>query len=105
MRKQGLTEVLTNDRHFEQEGPPFDREYLRVKAEVTRLSELLAGTQFRLRTLRQLPEEEEKRQYTELNISRYLGRLEADLRIMERAGQDSDLQGEVNAEGGASPGA
>lgn len=35
-------------------------------------------------------------QYTELGISRFMGRLEADLRVLESVGEDSSLQDEVD---------
>jgi len=63
---------------------------------MNQMADQLAATQLRLRTLRQMSDEERKRQYTELSASRYIGRLESDLRVLESVGQDGDLQADVN---------
>jgi len=95
---KSLEEIENSATQFQSIPASFDREYQRVRTGITRLTDMLAGTQFRLRTLRELSEQEQKHQYTELNISRFLGRLEVDLRIMEKAvripgqgGHDSEI--------------
>jgi hypothetical protein len=92
---KSLEQIENTATQFQALPASFDREYQRVRAETTRAADALAGTQLRLKTLSQVSEAEQKRQYTELSISRFLGRLETDLRIFENAGQDSALQLEV----------
>lgn len=82
---------------FQQLPATFDREYQRVRSEITRLSESLAAVQGRLRALEALSEVEQRRQYTQINASRFAGRLESDLTTLENVGTDSELQQEVNA--------
>ncbi len=92
---KSLEQIENTATQFQALPASFDREYQRVRSETTRAADALAGTQLRLKTLSQVSEAERKRQYTELSISRFLGRLETDLRIFENAGQDSALQLEV----------
>jgi hypothetical protein len=81
---------------FEVVPASFDREYQRVRRELDLVTESLSGTQLRLRELRDLSENQRKRQYTELSASRFVGRLEANLRVLESVGQDSELQNEID---------
>lgn len=94
---QHLAEIEASATQFQTLPASLDREYQRVRAEITRVSEALAAVQFRLRQLRDSSELEQKRQYTELSMSRYVGRIETDLRVLESVGQDSALQDELNA--------
>jgi hypothetical protein len=81
---------------FEVVPASFDREYQRVRRELDVVTESLAGTQFRLRELRDLSDNQRKRQYTELSASRFVGRIEANLRVLESVGQDGELQSDID---------
>ncbi len=63
---------------------------------MAKVSESLAAVQLWLRELREASETEQKKQYTELSMSRYIGRIESELRVLESVGQDSSLQEELN---------
>ncbi len=91
-----LEEIEGTASHFQTVPASLDREYQRVRSEMEGLTEKLTATQFRLRELRELSENASKRQYTELGISRFMGRMEADLRVLESVGEDSSLQDEVD---------
>lgn len=72
--------------------PTFDREYERVRTEIKRSTEILGGLQQQVRSLQEISESERLRQYTELNIARFVGRLEADLEIYDRVGASGELR-------------
>lgn len=98
-----LTELLVTLRQIEGtatqfDGIPasFDREFERVRAEISERSERLRGVRIRIRDLERRSEEARQRQYSLLMASRFLGRLESDLGMLESVGQDSELQGEVD---------
>jgi hypothetical protein len=73
----------------------FDREFERVRAEVSELTERLRGIRIRQAALEKQSAEARQRQYSLLMASRFLGRLEADLKTLDSVGQDSDLTSEV----------
>ncbi len=91
-----LEEIEATASQFQTVPASLDREYQRVRSEMEEVAEKLTATQFRLRELRELSENASKRQYTELGISRFMGRMESDLRVLESVGQDSGLQEEVD---------
>jgi Protein of unknown function (DUF3732) len=93
---RSLEEIENSATQFQTAPASFDREYQRVRSGMNQMADQLAATQLRLRTLRQMSDEERKRQYTELSASRYIGRLESELRVLESVGQDGDLQADVN---------
>jgi hypothetical protein len=92
-----LEEIESTATHFQTVPASLDREYQRVRSEMETIADALSATQLRLRELRNVSESEQKRQYTEISMSRYIGRIEADLRVLESVGQDSDLQAELDA--------
>ena len=75
----------------------FDREFERVRLDMNELTERLRGVNIRRTALEQASEQARRRQYSLLMASRFLGRLEADLKTLESLGQDGDLEGEVRA--------
>jgi hypothetical protein len=76
--------------------PSFDREMERVRTSVSQYAERLGGVRIRRAALESQSENARKRQYTILAASRFLGRLESDLKTLDRVGQDGDLQLEVD---------
>jgi len=75
--------------------PSFDRELERVRTLVSQYAERLAGIRIRQSALESQSQDARKRQYTMLAASRFLGRLESDLKTLERVGQEGDLRAEV----------
>lgn len=72
--------------------PTFDREYERVRAEISRSTEMLDGLQRQIRSLQEISESGRQQRYTELNVARFVGRLEADLEIYDRIGASGELR-------------
>jgi hypothetical protein len=77
--------------------PSFDRELERVRSLVTEQTERLRGIRIRRAALEQHSASAERQQYSVLAASRFLGRIETDLKMLESVGQDGDLQAEVDA--------
>jgi hypothetical protein len=73
----------------------FDREFERVGSEIGSLTEKLRGIQIRRSALERMSEDAKGRQYSLMQISRFIGNLEGDLRTFERLGQDGELRDEV----------
>lgn len=67
-----------------------------VRAAIRKDTEGLGGIQSRIQVLEERSEEERKIQYTQLGVSRFLGRLESDIKVLERIGIDSELEGEID---------
>lgn len=72
--------------------PTFDREYARVRTKVGTLAEQIDGVQLRIRALQEASENERQRRYTELNISRFVGKVETELATFDRYNADEDLR-------------
>src|SRR5579859_4007963 len=72
--------------------PTFDREYERVRTEIRHATEALEGLQRQIRSLQEISETEKQVRYTELNIARFLGRLEADLETYDRVSTSGELR-------------
>jgi hypothetical protein len=77
--------------------PSFDREMERVRAAVSQGVERLRGIRIRQTALARRSDEARAEHYGILNASRFLGRLEADLKTLESIGQDGELRSEVDA--------
>lgn len=75
--------------------PSFDREMERVRAQVSQYTERLAGIRIRQSALETQSENVRKQQYSRLAASRFLGRLDSDLKTLESVGQDGELTQEV----------
>jgi hypothetical protein len=73
----------------------FNREYERVRGEIDNITESLEGMQQQIRSLQQISDSERRQRYTELNIARFVGRLEGDLDIYDRVGDAGDLRNRV----------
>jgi hypothetical protein len=72
--------------------PTFDREYTRVRSKISDLAEQIDGVQLRVRALQEASENERQRRYTELNISRFIGKIESELAIFDRYNADQELR-------------
>ena len=77
--------------------PSFDREMARVRNAISAQTEKLRGIRIRQTSLSHQSAEARAAQYSILAASRFLGRLEADLKTFESLGQDSELQSEVGS--------
>src|SRR6266496_365971 len=74
----------------------FDREYERVRGAIDRSTEALGNLQGQIRSLQEVSESEKQRRYTEFNIARFVGRLEADLEIYDRVSTSGELRDRIN---------
>jgi hypothetical protein len=72
--------------------PTFDREYARVRSRLGTLSQQIDGVQLRIRALQEASENERQRRYTELNISRFIGKVESELATFDRYNADEELR-------------
>jgi hypothetical protein len=72
--------------------PTFDREYARVRSKVGALAQQIDGVQLRIRALQEASENERQRRYTELNISRFIGKVETELATFDRYNADKELR-------------
>ena len=75
----------------------FDREMERVRSEIALTTEKLRGVQTRRTALQRLSEDARGRHYSVLQISRFVGNLESELKVYERVGQRGDLREEVDS--------
>lgn len=97
-----LAELLASLKNIEQTATQlalvpaaFDRESARVGAEIASVTEKLRGIQIRRSALERMSEEAKGRQYSLMQISRFIGNLEGDLRTFGQLGQDSELKTEL----------
>jgi hypothetical protein len=72
--------------------PTFDREYTRVRSRMGSLAQQIDGVQLRIRSLQEASENERQRRYTELNISRFIGKVETELATFDRYNADEELR-------------
>jgi hypothetical protein len=72
--------------------PTFDREYARVRSKIGNLAQQIDGVQLRIRALQEASENERQRRYTELNISRFIGKVETELATFDRYNADEELR-------------
>lgn len=77
--------------------PSFDRELERVRTSVSQNTEKLQGIRIRRAALESQSDQAQRRQYSVLAASRFLGRLESDLKTLESVGEDGGLRSEVEA--------
>jgi hypothetical protein len=93
-----LRSLEATDRNVKQLGsipPSFDREMERVRAGVSANVERLRGIRIRQTSLAKRDNEARAQHYSILNASRFIGRIEADLKTFESVGQDGALREEV----------
>jgi hypothetical protein len=72
--------------------PTFDREYTRVRSRIENLSKQIDGVQLRIRALQTASDNERRRRYTELNISRFVGKVETELATYDRYNADQEIR-------------
>jgi hypothetical protein len=77
--------------------PSFDRELERVRTSVSQGTEKLLGVRIRRSALESHSVQARQRQYSVLAASRFLGRLESDLRVLESVGESGALRSEVES--------
>jgi len=77
--------------------PSFDRELERVGAAISEQVERLKGIRIRQGALTKRSQAARDRQYAQLRASRFLGHLEADLRVFDSIGKDGELSVEVES--------
>jgi hypothetical protein len=82
--------------HFTSVPASFDRELERVRGAIAEQTERLRGIRIRQSALTQRSQEAQRRQYSVLAASRFLGRLESELRTLDTIGQDGELSAEVD---------
>jgi hypothetical protein len=75
--------------------PSFDRELERVRTAALQFTEKLEGVRIRRSALESHSAQARQRQYSVLAASRFLGRLESDLRTLESVGDGGNLSSEV----------
>jgi hypothetical protein len=63
-----------------------------VRSRVSALAEQIDGVQLRIRALQEASENERQRRYTELNISRFIGKVETELATFDRYNADEELR-------------
>ena len=68
------------------------RDIQRVRTRVGSLAQQVDGVQLRIRALQEASETEQQRRYTELNISRFIGRVESELATFDRYNSDENLR-------------
>jgi hypothetical protein len=72
--------------------PTFDREYTRVRSRIGNITQQLNNVQRRIRALQEASDSERKKRYTELNISRFIGKVESELASFDRFNSDQELR-------------
>jgi hypothetical protein len=77
--------------------PSFDREMERVRGQIAQFTERLAGIRIRQGALEAQSESAQRQQYSRLAASRFIGRLESDLKTLASIGQDGELTAEVQS--------
>jgi Protein of unknown function (DUF3732) len=77
--------------------PSFDREMERVRSQIAQFAERLAGIRIRQAALETQSENARQQQYSRLAASRFIGRLESDLKTLASVGQDGELTAEVQS--------
>jgi hypothetical protein len=87
-----LEEVEKGSVVFRTLPPTFDREWVHVQSSIRETTDALTNVQKELNALQVISEAERKRRYTELNASRFVGRIEAGLAQYDRLNQDKHLK-------------
>lgn len=77
--------------------PSFDRELERVSAAISEQIERLKGIRIRRSALTKQSQAARERQYAQMRASRFVGHLEADLKVFDSIGQDGELSSEVTS--------
>ncbi len=96
-----LSELLTSLSTLEEAAsastlpPSFDRELERVSAAISEQVERLKGIRIRQSALTKQSQAARERQYAQMRASRFVGHLEADLKVFDSIGQDGELSSEV----------
>jgi hypothetical protein len=75
--------------------PSFDRELERVRTSAAQHTEKLEGVRIRRGALENHSAQAQQRQYSVLAASRFLGRLESDLKTLDSVGESGTLRSEV----------
>lgn len=87
-----LSDVEGTQTVFRTLPPTFDREYARVRTKIGSLTSQLTAVQSRVRALQEASEGERRRRYTELSISRFVGKVESELAMIDRFNSDDELR-------------
>jgi hypothetical protein len=90
-----LQDVERTAASFETAPAVVDRELARVTSDISVAAERLRGIRTRIRATESTSKEAERRRYTLLAASRFIGSLESDLKTFGNAGQDSELRQEI----------
>lgn len=91
----GLEELERAAERTDPAPPSFDRELERVRTAVTQNTEKLEGVRIRRAALENQSAHAQQRQYSVLAASRFLGRLESDLKTLDSVGESGPLRLEV----------
>lgn len=92
-----LSTVETTTARVETAQPAFDREAERIRRAISEETERLHGVQIRRNALTSRSMDARRERYGQLNAARFLGRLEADLRMLDNVGDGGSLADEVDA--------
>jgi Protein of unknown function (DUF3732) len=87
-----LNEVEGAQTVFRTLPPTFDREFARVRSRIANLTQQIGGVQLRIRALQEASENERQRRYTEMNMSRFVGKIESELAMFDRYNADDQLR-------------
>lgn len=88
----GLEQVERSSTAFRTLPPSFDRDYVHVRSSIRATVDKLTDIQRRINAIQELSDDEKRRRYTELNMSRFVGKLESDLDQYDRFVTDTDLK-------------
>ncbi|MDJ1473718.1 DUF3732 domain-containing protein [Xanthocytophaga flava] len=87
-------EAVTKD--FSSMPAAFDREFERIRNDISKLTDRLKGVRSRRDALERNSEDARKKQYDSLSIARFIGALEQSLTTVKDIGVDSELQKELS---------
>jgi hypothetical protein len=92
---KSLKEVEQDTGDFKSIPLAFDREFERIRSEITTITEKLKGVKHRKQILEKSSDEVRQRQYESLKVSRFVGNLEQALQTYTNVSGDSELVNEV----------
>jgi uncharacterized coiled-coil DUF342 family protein len=92
---QALESIEKSAERFATMPTSFDREFERVRKDISEHTERLRGIRVRINSLTQTSDDAKARQYSLLASERFRGMLASDLKMFERLGQEGDLLQEV----------
>jgi hypothetical protein len=87
-----LEEVEKGSLAFRTLPPTFEKEWFQVDSEIRKTTDSLTNLQKELKALQTVTDAERSRRYTELNASRFIGRIETGLSQYDRMNQDESLK-------------